>query len=191
MTTAAEQAVSTWSIDPAHSSAEFSVKHMMVTTVKGRFAIAEGLVEINEAEPTRSRVEATIDVASVDTGVADRDAHLRSDDFFNAERYPRFKFVSTSVEAVDGDRWRVTGDLTIRETTRSVALDVEFEGRGIDAFGKNRAGFVATTRINRKDFGVNWNGVIEAGGVVVSDTVKITLNVAAVRQADVVADRVA
>jgi polyisoprenoid-binding protein YceI len=191
MTTAAEQSVSTWSIDPAHSSAEFSVKHMMVTTVKGRFAIAEGVLEINEADPTQSRIEAAIDVASVETGVADRDAHLRSDDFFNAERYPRFKFVSTAVEAVDGERWRVTGDLTIRETTQSVVLDVEFEGRGIDAFGKDRAGFVGTTRINRKDFGVNWNGVIEAGGVVVSDTVKITLNVAVVRQADVAADLVA
>jgi polyisoprenoid-binding protein YceI len=183
MTTETRQAVSTWSIDTAHSSAEFAVKHMMVTTVKGRFAIAEGTLEIDAGEPTRSRVDAAIDVASVDTGVADRDAHLRSDDFFNAERYPRFTFKSTSIERVDDARWRMTGDLTMRDVTRSVVLDVEFEGRGVDAFGKDRAGFVATTKINRKDFGVNWNGAIEAGGVVVSDAVKITLNVAAVRQA--------
>jgi len=183
MTTATEQAVSTWNIDAAHSSAEFAVKHMMVTTVKGRFAIAEGVLEIDGADPRRSRIEAAVDVASVDTGVADRDAHLRSDDFFNAERYPRFTFKSTALERVDDERWRMTGDLTMRDVTRSVTLDVEFEGRGVDAFGKDRAGFVATTKINRKDFGVNWNGAIEAGGVVVSDSVKITLNIAAVRQA--------
>ncbi|MEX0750958.1 MAG: YceI family protein [Dehalococcoidia bacterium] len=174
--------MSTWSIDPAHSSAEFAVKHMMVTTVKGRFNIAEGTLRIDEGDPSRSSVRAAIDVASVDTGVADRDAHLRSDDFFNAEQYPRFTFETTRLERVDDERWRMTGDLTMRDVTRPVALDVEFEGRGIDAYGKDRAGFVATAKINRKDFGVSWNGAIETGGVVVSDSVKITLNIAAIRQ---------
>lgn len=181
MTTETRQAVTTWGIDPAHSSAEFTVKHMMVTTVRGSMKIADGAIRVDESDPGRSFVEARVDVASVDTGVADRDAHLRSDDFFNAERFPYFTFRSTGVTPATDAGWRLAGDLTVRDVTRPVVLDVEFEGRGIDAFGKDRAGFTATTRINRRDFGVNWNGVIETGGVVVSDTVKITLHIAAVR----------
>jgi len=180
MTTQAA-AATTFAIDTAHSSAEFAVKHMMVSTVKGRFNIAEGLVRVDEADPTRSEVSAAIDVASVDTGVADRDAHLRSDDFFNADRFPRFAFRSTAIERVTDRNWRMTGDLTIRDVTRPVVLDVEFEGRGVDAYGKERAGFTATTKISRRDFGVNWNSAIEAGGVVVGDSVRITLNIAVVR----------
>ncbi len=182
VTTLTERGVQTWNIDAVHSSAEFGVKHMMVTTVKGRFNIAEGSLSIDEAHPERSRVVAAIDVASVDTGVEQRDAHLRSDDFFNANAFPRFTFESTAVARVDDEHWRVSGELTIRDQTRPVVLDVEFAGRGADAYGKQRAGFTATTKINRKDFGVSWNGALEAGGVVVSDTVKITLNIAAVLQ---------
>jgi polyisoprenoid-binding protein YceI len=181
MTTAVDTKT-TWAIDPAHSSAEFAVKHMMVSTVKGRFSIAEGSLSIDEAQPERSTITAAIDVASVDTGAAQRDEHLRSDDFFNAAEYPVMKFQGTSVERMDDETWKLAGELTIRDVTRPVVLDVEYEGRGVDAYGKDRAGFTATTKINRKDFGVNWNGVIETGGVVVADTVKITLNVAAVRQ---------
>ena len=181
MTTATALATSTWDIDPAHSSVEFSVKHMMVSTVKGRFRNVDGTLRIDEADPTRSSVEATVDVASIDTGVAQRDDHLRSDDFFNAARYPKISFRGTGIEK-RGEDWKLTGDLTIREVSRPVVLDVEFDGRGVDAFGKDRAGFTAETKINRKDFGVNWNGLIEAGGVVVGDTVKIALNIAAVRQ---------
>ncbi len=177
-----QNATSAWNIDAAHSSVEFAVKHMMVSTVKGRFGAVEGSFEIDEAAPERSRIEASIDVASVDTGAEQRDAHLRSDDFFNVERYPRMTFRSTKIRR-DGDDWKLAGDLTIRDVTRPVTLDVEFDGRGIDAYGNDRAGFTATAKINRRDFGVNWNGVIEAGGVVVSDAVKITLNIAAVRQA--------
>lgn len=180
--TGTQPAASTWSIDAAHSNVEFAVKHMMVSTVKGRFGAVEGTFEIDEAAPERSRIEASVDVASVDTGAEQRDAHLRSDDFFNVEAYPKMVFRSTNVER-DGDDWKMTGDLTIRDVTRPVALDVEFDGRGTDAFGNDRAGFTAKAKINRRDFGVNWNGVIEAGGVVVSDTVKIVLNIAAVRQA--------
>jgi len=184
MTTATQPAVSTWTIDPVHSTVEFAVKHMMVSTVKGRFRTFVGKLSIDEVDPSRSIIEAAIDVASVDTGVEDRDNHLRSDDFFNAERFPRMTFRSTKIER-DGadDAWKMTGDLTIRDVTRPVTLDVEFVGRGPDAWGKERAGFSAETKISRKDFGVNWNGLIETGGVVVSDSVRILLEIEAVRAA--------
>jgi polyisoprenoid-binding protein YceI len=183
MTTDTAARVSTWNLDPSHSTAEFSVKHMMVSTVKGRFGVIAGTVTIDEADPTRSSVAASVDTASIETGQAQRDEHLRSDDFFNAARYPQLLFNSTKIEHVEGDQWTLTGDLTIRNVTRSVVFDVAFEGRGPDAYGGERAGFEATTKINRKDFGVNWNGLIEAGGVAVSDTVKISLNIEVVRQA--------
>ena len=174
-------AVGTWTIDGAHSIAEFAVKHMMVSTVKGRFRTLRGTIELDEQEPERSSVEAEIETASIDTGVEQRDAHLRSDDFFSAERFPLITFRSTRVERVDDDRWRVIGDLTVRGITKEVVLDTEFEGEGIDAYGQRRAAFTATTTINRRDFGLNWNGVIEAVGVVVQDWVKITLHIASVR----------
>lgn len=181
MTTATSTRTTTWAIDPAHSGAEFAVKHMMVSTVKGRFGIAEGTLRVDEENPASAEIAAAIDVASVDTGAQQRDEHLRSADFFDAERFPRMTFAGTGVTKVDDENWRLAGELTIRDVTRPVTLDVEFEGRGVDAYGNDRAGFAATTKINRRDFGMNWNGVIEAGGVVVSDTVKITLNVALVR----------
>lgn len=172
---------STWTIDASHSMAEFAVKHMMVSTVKGRFKQVSGTLSIDEANPAQSSIEAAIEVASVDTGADQRDEHLRSDDFFNAAQYPQIVFRSTKIAGKDDD-WKLEGELTIRDVTKPVTLDVEFDGRGPDAFGGERAGFTATTKINRKDFGVNWNGLIEAGGVVVSDTVKITLNIEAVKQ---------
>jgi polyisoprenoid-binding protein YceI len=177
-----QAAVSTWTIDGAHSVAEFAVKHMMVSTVKGRFHDLRGSLEIDEANPTNSRVEAEIETASVDTGQEQRDAHLRSEDFFAAERFPVMTFRSTRVEQVSDDEWKVYGDLTIRDVTRPVVLETEFEGQIRDAFGNQRAAFTATTTINRRDFGLNWNGVIEAGGVVVQDKVKITLHIAALKQ---------
>ncbi len=172
---------STWAIDGVHSVVEFAVKHMMVSTVKGRFRGVEGTVNIDEEHPERSTVTATIDTATVDTGVGQRDDHLRSDDFFNAEKYPKITFSSTRVEKLDGENWRVVGDLTIRDVTKEVTLAAEYEGQIKDAFGKQRAAFSATTQVNRKEFGLNWNGVIEAGGVVLGDKIKIELNIAAVR----------
>ena len=147
----------------------------------GRFKDVSGTLSIDEARPTRSTVDATIAVASVDTGADQRDEHLRSDDFFNTAQYPQITFRSTGISGQDDD-WKMEGDLTIRDITKSVVLDVEFEGRGPDAFGGVRAGFTATTKINRKDFGVNWNGLIEAGGFAVGDAIKITLNIEAVKQ---------
>ena len=179
MTTTATT-TSTWTVDSAHSIAEFSVKHMMVSTVKGRFRDVTGTVSIDEEHPERSSVTATIAAASIDTGVEMRDNHLRSGDFFEVEQYPALTFRSTSVEKVDDENWRIAGDLTIRDVTRPVVLETEYEGQIKDAFGKQRAAFTAKTQINRKDFGLNWNGPLEAGGVVVSDRVKIELHIAAV-----------
>jgi polyisoprenoid-binding protein YceI len=180
--TTAPATVSTWAIDPVHSIAEFAVKHMMVSTVKGRFGSTAGTLSIDEVNPVHSSVTASIDVASVDTGEPQRDSHLRSDDFFNAERFPHITFRSTRVERVNDERWKVTGDLTIRDITREVVLETEFEGQVTDVQGKQRAAFTATTELSRKDFGLKWNALLETGGAVVGDRVKVTLHIAAVRQ---------
>jgi polyisoprenoid-binding protein YceI len=142
----------------------------------------EGAITLDEERPERSSVTASIDVASIDTAEPDRDAHLRSDDFFNAERFPKMTFRSTRVELLGEDRARVFGDLTIRDVTKEVALDVEFEGRTKDPWGNERIGFSATTELNRKEFGLRWNQVLETGGVVVGDRVKVSLHIEAVRQ---------
>ena len=181
MTAATQTATGTWTIDPAHSIAEFAVKHMVVTTVKGRFRELEGTLQIDEARPENSSVSASVDVASIDTSVADRDAHLRSDDFFNAEKYPKITFRSTRVERVDDTHFKVVGGLTIRDVIREVVLDGEYEGQIDDPWGNRRAGFTATTQISRKEFGVRWNQFIESGGAVVSDSVKITLHIEVIR----------
>ena len=182
MTTATQPALSTWTIDQAHSTVEFSVKHMMISTVKGRFRNFEGTARIDEVDPSASSVTASVDVGSVDTGVEQRDAHLRSDDFFNAESFPKLTFVSSAVEQVDDENWKLAGDLTMRDVTRPVVFDVEVEGRGNDPYGKERAGFIATTKVHRGDYGINFNGLMDAGGVVVGDSVKVTLNLELVRQ---------
>jgi polyisoprenoid-binding protein YceI len=181
MTTAAT-AINTWAIDSAHSIAEFAVKHMMVSTVKGRFRTLAGTLTIDEENPTRSSVTAAIDIASIDTGEPQRDAHLRSDDFFNAEQFPQLTFRSTRIERRSDEEWKVTGDLTIRDITRPVTLDTEFDGQVTDAYGKQRAAFTATAEISRKEFGLKWNALLETGGAVVGDKVKISLHIAAVRQ---------
>ncbi len=174
--------ISTWTIDPAHTTAEFAVRHMMITTVKGRFAGVAGTLVLDEADVTRSRVEVTIDTASVDTREEKRDAHLRSADFFDVENHPRMTFVSTRVER-DGADLKVTGDLTIRGTTRSITLAVEDLGRARDPWGGERAAFSATGRLNRTDFGLRWNQALETGGVLVSDEVRLTIDAQLVRSA--------
>jgi polyisoprenoid-binding protein YceI len=181
--TKSQVSASTWRIDAGHSNAEFAVKHLMVSTVKGRFWNIDGQLHLDEVEPSNSWVEARIEVASVDTGIEQRDAHLRSDDFFNAEAYPYITFRSKRVEPADGEHWLVVGDLTIRDVTREVVLDTEFDGVGtVD--GKRIAGFTATTSVNRKDFGLRYNAVVEGGALVVGDRVRITLNVEAVEVAE-------
>ena len=172
----------TWAIDPIHSTAEFAVKHMVFTTAKGLFRELEGTVEFDETNPAASKVNAAIQVASIDTREPNRDAHLKSDDFFNAEKYPTITFKSNRVEVTSENRAKVYGDLTIRDITREVVLDTEYHGQLVDAYGNQRASFTAETEISRKEFGLRWNALLETGAAVVADKVKITLDIAAVRQ---------
>ena len=182
MTTARKTALSTWIVDKAHSNIDFQVKHMMISTVRGHFRDFEATINIDEDNPENSSVAASVDVASIDTNAEDRDAHLRSDDFFNAAAFPTISFVSRGFERIDDAKFRLTGDLTIRDVTRQVTLDGEFEGRVQDPWGQDRAAFSARTEISRKDFNVRWNQLLETGGAVVSDWVRINLYVEAVRQ---------
>jgi len=172
----------TWAIDPAHSHVGFSVRHMMISTVKGRFGTVAGTVELDE-DLTTGSVEATIDVASIDTREAQRDAHLRSADFFDADRFPTITFKSRRVAKAAPDKLTVTGDLTIKGVTREVVLEVVEEGRGTDPWGGERAGFTAHTTINRRDFGLTYNQVLETGGVLVGEDIKISLDVELIKQA--------
>ncbi|MFO7894581.1 MAG: YceI family protein [Longimicrobiales bacterium] len=177
------QEQTTWNIDSAHSQVEFTVKHMMITKVRGRFADVAGTIELDRENPPESRVEVDIDAASIDTREEDRDAHLRSEDFLNAEEYPKLTFRSTRVEGLeleDGATFRVVGDLTIRGTTKEVELDAVFEGRGQDPWGNQRVAFSADTSIDRREFGLEWNQALETGGVLVGHEVKIHLEAQAV-----------
>jgi polyisoprenoid-binding protein YceI len=175
--------ISTWNIDVAHTGINFAVRHMVVSKVRGRFAKFGGAVRFDEEEVTRSSVEVTIDAASLDTGIADRDTHLRSADFFDVEQFPELRFRSTRVEITGEGRYRVVGELTIHGVTREIALDTEYGGRGKDPWGNERLGFVAKGAIDRRDFGLKWNQVVEAGGVLVGERVEIELDVEAVRAA--------
>ena len=170
-----------WNVDLAHSGVTFSIRHMVVSKVRGRFAKFAGVLHLDAEDLTRSSVEATVDASSIDTGTEQRDAHLRSADFFDAEKYPELRFRSTRIEKSSDDRFRVAGELTIRDVTREIVLDVESGGRAKDPWGNERVGFVATATLDRKDFGLKWNQALEAGGVLVGDRVDIELDVQAVR----------
>jgi polyisoprenoid-binding protein YceI len=176
-------AVSTWAIDPAHSVVELAVKHMMLSTVKGRFANVAGTIVLDEGNLGASSVHAEIDAASIDTREPQRDAHLRSADFLDVESFPTIVFHSTDVVPQGKSRFVLVGDLTIHGVTQEVSLEAELVGKGADPWGGQRAGFTATTAINRKDFGLTWNQALEAGGVLVSDQVKISLEIQATLQA--------
>lgn len=175
--------ITRWNIDPVHSEIGFSVKHMMVSNVRGRFNDVTGHIDFNENDPSTAKIDVEINTHSVDTRQEQRDNHLRSADFFDAENHPKMSFVSTNVEHVKGDNYRVTGDLTIRGTTKPVTLDATFEGVSPDPYGGVRSGFSATGKINRHDFGLDYNAAIEAGGVVVGADIKIQLEVEAIKQA--------
>jgi polyisoprenoid-binding protein YceI len=166
---------STWTIDGAHADVSFSVRHMMVSNVKGSFTKVEGTVELDDKDVTKSKVSVTIDAKTVDTANAKRDEHLRGADFFDVEKFPTITFESTKVAKAKGGL-KVTGNLTIHGVTKSVVLDVEGPTNAIkDPWGMNRRGLSASTKINRKDFGLTWNNVLEAGGVAVGDEVKISI----------------
>jgi len=181
--TTTAQSASTWVIDPAHSVVELAVKHMMFSTVKGRFPKVSGTIVLNQDNLTASSVVAEIEAASVDTGEQARDTHLRSADFLDVERFPTIAFRSTEIVPQVGSRFVVAGDLTIHGVTREVTLDAELVGTGTDPWGNQRAGFTASTIVNRSDFGLTWNQALEAGGVLVSDQVKISLEIQATAQA--------
>ena len=177
MTTATIPQTSTWQVDPTHTDTEFSVRHLMVSNVKGHFANVSGTVDLNEAEPRQPTIEVTIPVATIDTRVEQRDAHLRSADFFAVEQYPTMTFRGGRIEGdPTADAFRLSGELTIRGVTKPVTLDVTIEGRGGDPWGNERIGYTATGKLDRKDFGLTWNAALETGGVVVGDTVKLTIN---------------
>ncbi len=180
--TAQPQIKTAWVIDPVHSSVEFAVKHMVIATVKGRFTKFQIDADFDEARPGSFGVAGTIDTASVDTGEAKRDEHLRSADFFDAANFPQISFKSRRAEPRGKDEYRLIGDLIIRGTTREVPFDVTFAGIVNDPWGSQRAGFNATATLNRKDFGLKWNAPLEAGGVVVGDTVKVNVEVELVKQ---------
>lgn len=172
----------TWDLDPTHTSLEFAVRHAMVTTVRGRFPGVTGELRIDGSNPTASTASVDVSLASVDTGSADRDAHLRSADFFDVENHPVMSFRSTRVELGRGpDSYRLAGDLSIKGVTREIVLDLTYNGSATDPFGNLRAGFEGTGTINRKDWDLTWNVALEAGGLLVADKVKLTLDVSAVK----------
>jgi polyisoprenoid-binding protein YceI len=170
--------VTTWNIDPAHSGAEFKVKHMMISNVKGKFSGLSGVLKLDETKYARSTVEASIPVSTVNTGDEKRDGHLVSADFFDAEKFPAMTFKSTRIESVGGGDYEVTGDLTIHGVTKPVVLKLEDVSEpSKDPWGNHRIGLSGTTRINRKDFELGWNAALETGGVLVGEEVTITLDV--------------
>lgn len=171
-------ATTTWNIDPVHSTAQFKVKHMMISNVKGEFKDITGELELSETDLTRSRVEASVDAATINTREAQRDAHLKSADFLDVEKFPGLTFKSTRVSKTSVDELAVEGDLSIHGVTRNVVFQVEGPSAPIkDPWGNTRLGISATTRINRKDFGLVWNSTLETGGILVGDEVTITVDV--------------
>ena len=174
---------SSWQIDPVHSSVQFSIRHLMISNVRGEFAKVSGSVEADDKDPTKSKITASIDAASIDTREPKRDEHLRGADFLDASKYPTITFASKRIEKVSEGKWKVTGDLTLHGVTKEVVLDVEGPTAEIkDPWGNTKAGAQATAVIDRKDFGITWNKGLDGGGVVVGDEVKITIDVEATRK---------
>ncbi|MFF3978901.1 YceI family protein [Streptomyces sp. NPDC001828] len=173
----------TYTIDPAHSSIGFTVRHAMVTNVRGSFTEHEGTLTLDGSNPANATASIDVKIASVDTGIADRDAHLRSGDFFDAERFPQMSFRSTEARELGGDKYRIIGDLTIKDVTRPLSIDLEFNGTATDPYGNERVGFEGGAEILRSDWGLTWNAALETGGVMVSDKVKLTFDISAIKSA--------
>ncbi|GAA0604071.1 YceI family protein [Streptomyces crystallinus] len=173
----------TYTIDPAHSSIGFTVRHAMVTNVRGSFGEHEGTLTLDGTDPAASAAVIDVKIASVDTGIGDRDTHLRSADFFDAEQFPLMTFRSTAAQQLGGDKYRIVGDLTIKDVTKPLAIELEFNGSATDPYGNQRVGFEGSADILRSDWGLTWNAALETGGVVVSDKVKLTLDISAIKAA--------
>jgi polyisoprenoid-binding protein YceI len=178
-----ERLSGSYTIDPSHSRVGFVARHAMVTKVRGGFNEFAGGFTIDADDPAASTAELTIEAASIDTRNADRDAHLRSNDFFAMDDHPQLTFRSTAVEEVSDTDYRVTGDLTLRGVTKPVTIDLEYTGAAVDPWGSTRVGFEGSTRVNRKDWGLNWNAALEAGGVLVSEKVTLEFEISATRDA--------
>jgi polyisoprenoid-binding protein YceI len=178
-TTVLQDITGEYTIDATHSRLGFSTRHAMVTTVRGAFKEFSGEAVVDTENPAASKVTVTIKAASIDTGVADRDGHLRSADFFDAETYPDITFVSTDVSR-DGADWTVTGDLTIKDVTKPITIEFESTGSARDPFGNTRLGFEGRATINRKEWGLNWNAALETGGFLVSDKIKLDFDISAI-----------
>jgi polyisoprenoid-binding protein YceI len=177
-----------WQIDASHSAVHFSVRHMMISKARGTFEQFEGTIEADEENPTGATVDVKIDAASINTKDANRDNHLRSPDFLNAETFPHITFKSTRLEQIDAEHAKLYGELTIRDVTKPVVLDVEYQGQAKSPWGTTSAGFSASTTINRKDFGLTWNVGLETGGVLVGDEVTIDIELELVKQAEQTSD---
>ncbi|MCH5600357.1 YceI family protein [Niabella ginsengisoli] len=174
--------MATWKIDAMHSEVGFKVKHLVISTVSGKFKTFEGTIEAENEDFSDAKISFSADIDSIDTGVTDRDGHLKGADFFEAEKYPKLTFQSTNI-VKNGDDYKVTGDLTLKGVTKPVTLNVEHGGIGPNMYGQTVAGFEVTGKINRKEFGLNWSAVTEAGGIVVGDDVKLVANVELVKEA--------
>lgn len=174
--------MATYKIDVDHSDVMFKVKHLMISTVTGIFKKFDATLEVDENDLTNAKISFEADIDSIDTKNEQRDTHLKSDDFFNAEQFPKMTFTSTSIENEGGDEYKVNGHLTIRDITKPLELKVEFNGDVVDPWGMERKGFEITGKINRKEFGLKWSAVTEAGGLVVADDVKLVLNVEMIKQ---------
>ena len=176
-------ATSKWTLDPIHSEIHFKIRHLMITNVTGQFNTYEAAVETENEDFMHSKISFTADVASISTGNEQRDGHLKAPDFFDAEKYPKISFVATKYERVDDDSYELYGDLTIRDTTKPVKLDVEFGGVVKDPWGNTRAGFEINGKINRKDYGLVWNATTETGGLMLGDDVRVSASVQLIKQA--------
>jgi len=166
-----------WAIDPMHSEVQFKVKHLVISTVTGTFKSFEGSLETENEDFTDAEINFSLDTNSIDTNQPDRDAHLKSADFFEAEKYPKITFKSTSFDKVEGERYKLKGNLTIKDVTKPIIFDAEFGGTATDFYGNVKAGFEVTGKINRKEFGLVWNGITEAGAIVVGEDVRLNVNV--------------
>lgn len=173
-----------WTIDPAHSQITFTVRHMMIANVRGRLETFTGTVDLNEQDPVRSTVDVQIEAASINTRDPQRDGHLRSPDFLNVEEYPTIRFKSRRVEKLDDAHGRIVGDLTVRDVTREVTLDVEYNGQAKSPWGTVSAGFTAHAKINRADWGLKWNQALETGGLLVGEDVRVDIELELVKQAE-------